>query len=154
MAIVVFSPEQLRFLQSLNDHRVRFIVVGLSAAVLQGAAISTQDIDLWIEDLGSSQFQKAVTSAGGFYIPPGVAGANPPMLGPEPLRLFDLVIHLHGLESFELEFARCSEVVVDGVALRLLPVDRIIASKRAANRPKDLAALPSLEALLAAKRVL
>lgn len=153
MAIVVFSPEQLRFLRSLHEHRVRFIVVGLSAAVLQGATVSTQDIDLWIENLGDSQFQAAVVAAGGFYIPPGVAGTNPPMLGPESLRLFDLVVHLHGLDPFNQEFGRCSEVVIDGVALRLLPVARIIASKRAANRPKDLAAMPSLEALLAATKV-
>ena len=40
---------------------------------------------------------------------------------------------------------------VDGVVLRVLPLERIIASKRATGRPKDLAAMPALEAALAAK---
>jgi hypothetical protein len=38
---------------------------------------------------------------------------------------------------------------VDGVAVRELPLDRIIQSKRTANRPKAQAALPALEAALA-----
>jgi hypothetical protein len=33
----------------------------------------------------------------------------------------------------------------------VLPLERVIASKRAARRPKDLAQLPLLEAALAAK---
>jgi hypothetical protein len=36
--------------------------------------------------------------------------------------------------------------------LRVLPLERIIESKRAANRPKDRAALPALEAALAVKQ--
>ena len=41
---------------------------------------------------------------------------------------------------------------IDGVPLRVLPLERVIASKRATNRPKDRAALPSLEATLLARR--
>jgi len=37
-----------------------------------------------------------------------------------------------------------------GVTVRLLPLDRIIASKRAANRPKDQVVIPALEEALAA----
>lgn len=39
---------------------------------------------------------------------------------------------------------------VDGVVLRILPLDRVIASKRATHRAKDLAQLPALEATLLA----
>lgn len=35
---------------------------------------------------------------------------------------------------------------------RVLPLERVIASKKEANRPKDLAQMPALEATLAAKR--
>jgi hypothetical protein len=37
------------------------------------------------------------------------------------------------------------------VSIRLLSVERILVSKRAKGRPKDLAQLPVLEALLAAR---
>ncbi|MEO0325291.1 MAG: hypothetical protein AAF447_20205 [Myxococcota bacterium] len=40
------------------------------------------------------------------------------------------------------------------VPLRVLPLERIIASKQAADRPKDRAALPQLRAALAATRAL
>jgi hypothetical protein len=36
---------------------------------------------------------------------------------------------------------------LNGVVVRVASLDDIIASKRAANRPKDIAALPFLEAL-------
>jgi len=38
-----------------------------------------------------------------------------------------------------------------GRAIRLLSIERIVASKRATGRPKDIAQLPVLEALLAAR---
>jgi predicted nucleotidyltransferase len=50
------------------------------------------------------------------------------------------------------EFARAHEYGVDGLRLRVLPLERIIVSKRAAGRPKDTAQLPLLEAALAARR--
>jgi len=40
---------------------------------------------------------------------------------------------------------------VDGTALRVLPLDRVIASKRATGRLKDTAQLPALEATLLAR---
>jgi hypothetical protein len=39
-----------------------------------------------------------------------------------------------------------------GIWLHVLPIQRIIVSKRASGRPKDLAALPALEEALAAIR--
>lgn len=44
-----------------------------------------------------------------------------------------------------LEYAGSPELTVDGVSVRVLPLSRIIASKRAANRIKDQAAPPALE---------
>jgi hypothetical protein len=41
---------------------------------------------------------------------------------------------------------------VDGLHLRVLPLARVIHSKRAANRLKDRAVLPALYAALAAQR--
>jgi hypothetical protein len=51
-----------------------------------------------------------------------------------------------------VEFERSVEHTLDGLEVRVLPLERIVASKRATNRPKDLAALPALEATLLARR--
>jgi hypothetical protein len=40
---------------------------------------------------------------------------------------------------------------VDDVPVKVLPLERVIASKRSAGRPKDVAALPALEATLRAR---
>lgn len=150
----MLSEAEKRLLTSFNTHGVRFMVIGMSAAVIQGVHAVTEDIDLWFESLGDEKFVDAVTAAGAFYIAPGVAGANPPMLGPREFRLFDLVTHAHGLESFSTEYATAKDVMLDGVALRILPLERIIASKEAINREKDRVLLPILRtALQAVKKV-
>lgn len=38
-----FSENEIRLLCSLLRHKVRFMIVGLSAATLQGAPVVTQD---------------------------------------------------------------------------------------------------------------
>ena len=65
--------------------------------------------------------------------------------------LFDLVVQMSGMRSFAEEFAAARRVDLAGVEVPVLPLERIIASKRAARRPKDLAVLPALEATLRAR---
>ena len=57
-----------------------------------------------------------------------------------------------GLGSFDDEYAGAKEIDLDGVRVRILPLERVIASKRVAGRAKDLAQMPALEATLAAKK--
>ena len=71
------------------------------------------------------------------------------MLAGPGLELFDLVLTMHGLEPFEEELAHSVDLVVGDVALKVLPLSRILASKRAANRPKDRLVVPVLEQVLA-----
>lgn len=58
---------------------------------------------------------------------------------------------MDGLEDFATELAGAVREMVDDVTLPLLPLRRILVSKLAAGRPKDLAAAHSIEdALLVA----
>lgn len=153
MDTFALSTSEIALLKNLLRHEVRFMVVGMAAAVLQGAPAVTEDVDLWVENLGSDKFLAAVADSGGFYISPGTAGVNPPMLGPENLRLFAFVTHLHGLGSFDVEYQNSISLIVQGVTLRILPLERIITSKKAANRAKDRLVLSALEATLASLRL-
>jgi hypothetical protein len=134
---------------ALAQRGQRFIVVGLSAAVVQGAPVTTQDIHLWLESPGSDGVQAAARDAGGFWIPP--FGLQPPAFGGSGLERLDVVLAVHGLDDFAGEYARAADIRIDGLAVKVLPLDRIILSKRATNRPKDVAALPVLEATLRAR---
>lgn len=151
MAGPILSIRERKFLECLQQHKVRFMIVGLTSAVLQGAHVVTQDIDLWINDLGNAQFLAAVKEAGGIYVPPEVVGMNPPMLGPSELKIFDLISHMHGLEEFDEEYKHSIEVEVSGLHLKILPLERIITSKERANLEKDQAVLPTLKAALLMK---
>lgn len=75
----------------------------------------------------------------------------PAMVGGSGLdERLDLVVRVDGLRSFDEEFADSRELEVEGLSVRVLDLARIVASKRAAGRPKDKAQLSALEEALAA----
>jgi len=145
------EPAEKTFLETLADLGVRYLIVGVSAASMQGARIATEDIDLWLADPSDPRIGEAARRAGGIWVP-GHFGMQPPTLGGKLGDRFDVVLTMSGLEDFESEYARSKAADLEGIRVRLLPLDRIIVSKRAANRPKDRAALPALEAALAVAR--
>jgi hypothetical protein len=138
----LFSAKEARFLQALVDEEVEFLVVGLAAAALQGAPAVTQDIDLWFRDLSDPALQRALRRAGATSVPPSLQ--NPPLLAGGDAILF-VVVNMHGLGSFTQEARRALRVPVGAVEVRVLPLSRVIASKKATDRPKDRAILPALE---------
>jgi hypothetical protein len=138
------------FLEALNALGVRYVLVGMSAALLQGANVSTVDMDLWFEDASDPRISQAAKKAGGFYVASHF-GMRPPALGGDALGdRFDVVTHMHGLGRFNEEWPDTLEVAVDGVPLRVLGLSRIVASKRATGRAKDAAQMPALEEAMAA----
>ena len=59
---------------------------------------------------------------------------------------------MDGIKSFESLRSRAAEISLGRVDLVVADLRDVIASKRAANRPKDVAALPVLEETLVQKR--
>ena len=141
-----FTDKEIKFFRELQKRKVPFIVVGLSAAVIQGAPVSTQDVDLWIDDLSDPKFQKAVKAVGAAYIPP--IGLNPPLLTGKNLEFIDLVVTVHGLKGFSEEYKKTKKMRLGSLILRVLPIDKIIKSKEFLDRPKDRAVLPVLRDVL------
>ncbi len=142
-----FSKSEVRVLDALLKRKVRFMVVGLSAATLQGAPVVTQDVDLWFEDLSDPKLSQALQDVGAAYVPPSII--NPPMLAGPGAELFDLVLRMDGLGTFAEESKNCVSLRLGCRRLKVLRLDRVLASKRAANRPKDKLVIPVLEDALA-----
>ena len=138
-----FTAREEAFLAALVEEEVPFLVVGLAAAALQGAPAVTQDIDLWFADLTDPRFREVLRKAGVAYVAPGPN--NPPLLAGAGADLFDIVQRPDGLEAFESEAKRAVRVRLGKVEVPVLPLERIIRSKKAAGRPKDRAILPVLE---------
>ena len=151
MAAPSLNESELRFLRALLRCKVRFMVVGLSAAALQGAPVVTQDVDLWFEDLSDSRIREALRQVKAAYVPPSIL--NPAMFAGGGVELFDIVLRMDGLGKFAEELAHCVDIPLGPYKLKVLGVKRILASKRAANRAKDRLVIPVLEDSLAAVEV-
>lgn len=143
------EPER-RLLQALHERGLRFLVVGLGAALIEGAPVATLDVDLWIERVDDPRLPEAVRSVGGFWV--SGFGVQPPAFGGDGLERLDVVLTVHGLGPFDEEYAGAVTRKIDGIPVRVLPLSRVVVSKRATNRPKDRAALPILEATLLARQ--
>src|SRR5262245_62173895 len=103
------------------------MIVGLSAALLQGAPAVTQAVDLWFEDLQDPGLSEALASVGASYVPS--IGMNPPCFAGRAVALFDIVLSLHGLGSFAEELRHAIDVPLHGLTLKVLSIERVIASK-------------------------
>jgi hypothetical protein len=146
-ATLPFAENEIRLLTALLRARVRFMVVGLSAATLQGAPVVTQDVDLWFEKLGEQKISRALQSIGAAYVAPSII--NPPMLAGAGAELFDIVLRMDGLGTFARELKNCIEIPLGRQKLKVLSLERILASKIAANRAKDKLTIPVLRDALA-----
>lgn len=148
---IVLTSAERALLEALGELGVRYLIVGMAAAVIEGAPGTTQDLDLWFGKIDEERLRAAARRAGGFYS--SGFGLQPPAVGGEGLDRIDLVLTASGLEAFDKEFTAAREYDLDGVRVRVLPIERVLVSKRAANRAKDAAQIPMLEATVAARRI-
>jgi len=130
---------------AFSRHAVRYLFIGKSGAILLGFPDTTQDADLFpamSEENGHALV--AALRELGFDLSPEeaaaiVRGKGLVQLKSGPFDL-DLIFAPDGIEDFEQAWSR--RVEVEGFPI--CHPDDIIASKRAAGRPKDLESLPRL----------
>jgi len=140
---LLFTDREATFLKELVKQKVEFMIVGLAAAALQGAPVVTQDVDLWFKKIPTINLKRALSKVGGIYVPP--MNLNPPVLAGDNLELFDIVMNMDGLETFAKEIKRAINIPLGKIKIKVLPLDRIIKSKKATNREKDRLVLPILQ---------
>lgn len=151
-------------LQGLTTARVRFVVVGGVAAAAHGSRYVTNDLDVCYDaESGNVQRLSALLAAWNAY-PRGIEAGLPFFMDERQFRAqptmtltsregdVDVVRHVAGVGEYADAIAHSVEVSAFDVRFRLLDLPSLIAAKRAANRPKDLAHLLELEALLALQR--
>jgi hypothetical protein len=153
-----------KVLEALTQAGVEFVVVGGVSAVLQGVPVVTQDLDLCYRRTPDN-VRRLAGALRAFHpklrgLPEGVPnivdertfqmGTNFTLdLEGEDL---DLLAEMSGIGGYDDVAPTVLELEVDGHPVRVLPLDRLIATKRAAGRAKDLAVLPLLEATLEATK--
>ena len=156
----MFDP--VRVCHILNEEAVDYIVIGGVAAAAHGSALTTRDIGVMpspgLENL--ERLASALTR---------INARIRTESGPVPVRLdgrflqgiaqvlnlttdcgdVDVVFDAEGIEGGFPAWNRGAVrlEVGDGVTIHVASLDDVITSKRAADRPKDRAALPYLESL-------
>jgi hypothetical protein len=145
----------VQVLGALKATRLEAIVVGNVAAILQGVPVTTQDLDLLVRDTPLNRQKIDAMGA--------VLGARPRRISPlaDVLRIdapggtVDVVFaHLPGGLSFERVRARAVRLALGAQRAVVARLEDVIASKAAADRPKDRAQLPILRDTLKVKGAL
>jgi len=137
------------FIQALEREKIPLILIGMMAAVEQGAPLSTIDYDFWV-DLPKRQVVRVyqvVLRQGGTLVAPTYYELRD---GTQ----VNVVFEPSGLRSFASEYKCCGVTRLGECKLRVLPLSRVIASKEAAGRDKDLGTLPVLKRTLRLKKKL
>lgn len=79
----------------------------------------------WLASTGPAYFYYFRTAKVGVtYIPP--SHSNPPLLAGAKANLFDIVVHMHGLGTFEEERKNAIFIKLRSISLPVLPLDRAI----------------------------
>jgi hypothetical protein len=119
----------------------------MTAAVLQGAPVTTFDVDLWI-DLPRRDYMRVMNVA--LKLGARMVASTVAVL-PGDLTL-NFVYAVTGLHSFGHEYRKARTVRWMGRRVRILSLERIYRSKSIIRRPKDLAHLPLLRQTMRLKR--
>jgi hypothetical protein len=141
--------------RAVQNVALECIVVGNGAAALQGAPITTIDIDFMFRktDRNIEKLHQLAKVLGGHLSQPFLPASDMYRLITEDLQI-DFVSRMDGIRSFESLRSRAASIEVGGATLRVASLEDVIESKRAAGREKDLASLPILEKTLAVKKAI
>lgn len=144
-----WSRDFLDLLIALNDAEARYLLVGGHAVGLHGRPRATKDFDLWIEATVTNA-ERVFRALDAFGAPVGAVRATDFAtpghgfrMGSPPFRI-ELLTMVSGLDFAEA-WTRRESHVLDGVPCFVISREDLIANKRAAGRPQDLADVDLLE---------
>jgi predicted nucleotidyltransferase len=137
--------------RALREQDFEAILIGNAAAALQGAPVTTVDLDFLIRKTPANVRKlKAIAKAmDAVVFTPHypVSGLFRLIRDDDGLQV-DFMTRIHGVRSFNGLRARASEIRVEEEKIMVAALADIIASKRAADRPRDRAVLHVLEKTL------
>jgi len=145
----MLSKDFEEFIELLNRHKVRYLVVGGYAVAFHGYPRYTKDLDVWIE-LSPENAHNVINALGEFGF--GSLGLKPEdflendqiiQLGYPPNRI-DILTTLKQIK-FEDCYKKRVEVDIQGLKINFIDLENLKQNKRATGRPQDLADAENLE---------
>ena len=162
---MTFDP--VRICQVLNEEAVDYVIIGGLAAALRGSPLPTEDVDvLPARDAENLDRLARALNRLNARIRTDRESVQVRIDGPFLAKMPHMLNLVTDAGILDIAFtpagakadfgswdqAATSESIADGLVVRVASLDDVIASKRAANRPKDLRSLPYLESLRDADR--
>jgi hypothetical protein len=152
------SARYVETLKLLVAAEVEFIVVGMAAGILQGVPATTLDLDV-VHRRTPQNVERLLTVLRTIHaVARGderrIAPGSSHLLGPGHVLLttdhgdFDCLGTVDTDKSFDELLPLTRAIAFESGEIRVLDLSALIAVKRRAGRPKDLALLPVLEATL------
>jgi len=143
----------------IGDFQIECVLIGGVAATVHGSSIPTQDLDVcYLRDRPNlTKIVHALRSVNATLR--GAPKNLPFILDEETLRHglnftfdtdagnLDLLGEVRGVGIYSDCLKHADEAEIFGYRLRVLSLDKLMASKQAAGRPKDLIALVELEVI-------
>jgi hypothetical protein len=150
-----------RILEILEQHGVEYVVVGGVAAVLQGAPLTTFDIDALVRvDRGNAaRLAEALAVLEARYRENAALRPTPEDLeaGGHLLLMtncgpLDVLGFIGGGKRFEDVAESAEKMAIGDLRVRVLSLESLIEEKKALGRDKDRSAVRLLEAVLAQRK--
>jgi hypothetical protein len=145
------NEDFLDLLSALCAAEARFMVVGAYAVGVHGRPRATKDLDLWI-DASEDNAPRVMTALREFGAPLGdleeadlLAVGTGFKMG-EPPRRIDILTKIEGVK-FADAWTNRVQASFGGVRCSVIGLGDLLANKRAAGRPQDLADVAGLERL-------
>ena len=152
------NPQYHDILTRLSDEGVEAIVVGMVAAVLQGVPLMTWDLDI----VHRRTPQNVARLLRVLHDIQSIARRDPRILTPNETHLigpghvlpetkfgdFDCLGAIDGGRAYEDLLDSSILIDFENRPVRLLSLKEILAVKKRAGRPKDLAAIPYIESTI------
>jgi hypothetical protein len=143
------APILARIAEALEKHGLEAVLIGKAAAALQGAPVTTVDFDFFFcrTPANLKKLKRMAAELGAIALHPyyPASGFIRLMRDDDGLQLHfmdvDFMDVIDGVPSFEGLRRRWLQIRMGAARLRVAPLADIIKSKKAAGRPRDLAAL-------------
>ena len=138
---MTLPPDFKEFLKLLNDHNVRYLLIGGYAVGYYGYPRATNDMDVWVAlDTDNANRVTVALKAFGFDTPELSPNLflydNIVRMGVPPLRI-EVLTAISGV-SFDECYAECLHEDFDGIPVTLISLARLRQNKQASGRHKDL----------------
>lgn len=140
----IFYPDFREFLEALNQHSVRYLLVGGYAVIMHGYSRTTGDMDLWI-DRTPENYDNLKKAFDTFKMPVfDMTLEN--FLATEKFEVFrfgrkpvaiDIMVKMADF-NFDECYKRANYFEDNGLSIPVVHINDLIAAKKIAGRSKDM----------------